>query len=137
MPRNPQGVNGSVGTDKSASNASKYSLDRLSGNSVGAYVYIVKYRDEHFYVGSTRGNLQQRIAEHNDGTHGGYTRSRRPVELMFFQEFDRLTDAVAAERQIKGWSRAKKKALICGDMAALRRLSRNRREYPHPSTSSG
>jgi predicted GIY-YIG superfamily endonuclease len=105
--------------------------------SMAAYVYIVRCRDGHYYVGSTRGGLEQRIAEHNDGTYGGYTKSRRPVRLMFSQEFERVADAVAAERQIKGWSRAKKEALIRGDMAALRRLAQNRIEYPHPSISSG
>ena len=104
---------------------------------MGAYVYIVKCRDGHYYTGSTRGGLERRVAEHNDGTYGGYTKSRRPVELVFSQEIERITDAIAAERQIKGWTRAKKEALIRGDMAALQRLARNRSEYPRPSTSSG
>jgi putative endonuclease len=78
-----------------------------------------------------------RVAQHNDGTYGGYTKSRRPVELVFSQDFDRITDAISAERQLKGWSRAKKEALIKGDMDALHRLARNHSEYPRPSTSSG
>ena len=104
---------------------------------MGACVYIVKCRDGHYYVGSTRGSLERRVAEHNAGTFGGYMKSRRPVELAFSQEFDRITDAIAAERQLKGWTRAKKEALIRGDMEALQRLARNRSEYPRPSTSSG
>ena len=91
----------------------------------------------HYYTGSTRGSLERRIAEHNEGSFGGYTGSRRPVDLVFAQEFERITDAIAAERQLKGWTRAKKEALIRGDMSALRQLARNRTEYPHPSTSSG
>ncbi|NKB47791.1 MAG: GIY-YIG nuclease family protein [Alphaproteobacteria bacterium] len=102
-----------------------------------ACVYIVRCRDGHYYTGSTRGGLEQRLAQHNDGTYVGYTKSRRPIVLVFSQKFDRITDAIAAERQIKGWSRAKKEALIRGDVSALQRLARNRSEYPHPSTSSG
>ncbi len=104
---------------------------------MGACVYIVRCRDGHYYTGSTRGSLEQRVAEHNAGTYGGYTKSRRPVELVFSQDFQRITDAIAAERQIKGWSRAKKEALIQGDMEALQRFARNRSENPRPSTSSG
>ena len=102
-----------------------------------AYVYILRCGDGRYYVGSTRGTLEARVNEHNAGTYGGYTKSRRPVELVFSQDFDRVTDAIAAERQLKGWSRAKKEALIAGDFSLLRRLARNRTEYPHPSTSSG
>jgi putative endonuclease len=104
---------------------------------MAAYIYILQCRDGHYYVGSTRGNLERRVAEHNDGVVDGYTKSRRPVTLVFAQEFDRVTDAIAAERQLKGWTRAKKEALIRGDMEALQRLARNRGEYPHPSTGSG
>ena len=64
------------------------------------------------------------MAEHNAGHYGGYTASRRPVMLVFSQWFERITDAIAAERQIKGWSRAKKEALIRGDLGALRLLSK-------------
>lgn len=104
---------------------------------MGAWVYIVKCRDGHYYVGSTRETVERRVMEHNDGTYGGYTKSRRPVELAYAQEFLRITDAITAERQLKGWSRAKKEALIRGDMQSLQLLARNRTEHPHPSTSSG
>jgi len=77
-------------------------------------------------VGNTRNDLELRIAQHNAGYFGGYTSKRRPVELVFSEEFDRLTDAFAAERQIKRWSRAKKEALIRGDFGALRELARRR-----------
>ena len=83
--------------------------------------------DGSFYVGNTRGNLETRIGQHNAGTFGGYTSTRRPVELVFSPEFDLLTDAFAAERQIKGWSRAKKEALIRGDYDALKLLAQRRR----------
>ncbi len=94
---------------------------------MSAYVYIVSCADTRYYVGTTRGSLEKRIAEHNAGTFGGYTKSRRPVTLVYHQAFELITDAVAAERQLKGWSRAKKEALINGDFAALKVLSRRRR----------
>ncbi len=102
-----------------------------------AFVYILRCSDGRYYVGSTRGALEARVNEHNAGAHGGYTKSRRPVELVFSQAFDRITDAVAADRQLKGWSRGKKEALIQGDYERLRILARNRTEHPHPSTGSG
>ena len=102
-----------------------------------AFVYILRCRDGRYYVGSTRDNLDKRVNEHNSGTYGGFTKSRRPVELVFSQNFDRIIDAIAAERQLKGWSRAKKEALISGDYERLPLLARNRTQYPHPSTSSG
>ena len=101
------------------------------------FVYILRCSDGRYYVGSTRGELEQRVAQHNAGSFGGYTRSRRPVTLVFSERFENAVDAVQAERQLKGRSRAKKEALIKGDIARLKRLSRNRSEYPHPSSSSG
>jgi putative endonuclease len=68
--------------------------------------------------------LEIRVAEHNNGTFGGYTSTRRPVTLVFSQWFERITDAIAAERQIKRWSRAKKEALMRGDFDALRALAK-------------
>jgi len=105
--------------------------------NVSAFVYILRCSDGSFYVGSARGSLEHRIAEHQAGTIEGYTKGRRPVVLAFVQEFDRITDAITAERQIKGWSRAKKEALIAGDLEKLRDLARNYTQYPRPSTSSG
>ena len=102
---------------------------------MNAFVYILRCRDGGYYVGSARGGLERRVNEHNSGTIPGYTKSRRPVELVFSQDFDRIADAVAAERRIKGWSRAKKEALMRGDFDGLVRLSRNRSS--HPSTGSG
>ena len=88
------------------------------------YVYILLCRDGSYYVGLTRASLDYRIAQHNDGTFRGYTFSRRPVQLVWSQDFSILTDATAAERQLKGWSRAKKKALITGDFELLKVLSK-------------
>jgi putative endonuclease len=93
----------------------------------GAYLYIVRCSDGSYYAGTARSGLEQRISEHNDGHYGGYTARRRPVTLIFSQWFDQITDAIAAERQVKGWSRAKKEALIHGDFERLRTLSKSQR----------
>jgi putative endonuclease len=91
-----------------------------------AYLYILRCRDGAYYVGTTRNSLEARVAEHNAGTFDGFTSLRRPVELVFHQEFDRITDAIAAERQVKGWRRAKKEALIAGEHDLLPELAKRR-----------
>ena len=96
---------------------------------MSAYVYVLRCADGSYYVGSTRDTLEKRIGEHDSGTFGGYTARRRPVELVWHQHFERITDAIAAERQLKGWSRAKKEALIRGDLAAIRELAKRRQPY--------
>ena len=96
----------------------------------GAYLYIIRCADGSYYTGTARGGLEQRIAEHNAGHFGGFTATRRPVTLVFSQWFERITDAIAAERQVKGWSRAKKEALMRGDFEALPKLSQRRRRSP-------
>jgi putative endonuclease len=104
---------------------------------MSVFVYILRCNDGHYYVGTTRANLEQRIVEHNRGVYGGYTASRRPVVLVFSQSFERAQDAIAAERQIKGWRRKKKEALIRGDFVLLSALARGYVRGPHPSTGSG
>jgi putative endonuclease len=100
---------------------------------MGAFVYMLRCADGSFYVGSATGeDLTPRIAQHRAGTFGGYTSMRRPVELVWSEYFDRITDAIAAERQIKGWSRAKKIALIDGDWSSLQKLSKRCGGKPKP-----
>ena len=98
-----------------------------------AFVYILRCRDGRYYVGSTRDSLEKRVEEHNFGLFDGFTKSRRPVQLVFSQDFDRITDAIAAERQIKGWSRAKKEAVIKGDWDLISELARNYTQFPRGS----
>jgi len=97
----------------------------------GASLYILQCADGSYYVGSTRTDLEIRVAEHNEGQYGGYTAKRRPVRLVYSQHFDIIADAISAERQVKGWSRAKKGALIAGDWSHIALLARRR--HPHPS----
>src|SRR6185369_14604166 len=70
---------------------------------VAAWLYILSCADGSYYVGTTRDSLEKRVAEHQAGAFGGYTARRRPVTLVFQQSFERIEDAIAAERQIKGW----------------------------------
>jgi putative endonuclease len=98
---------------------------------MGAFVYLLRCSDNSFYVGSATGeDLTKRIAEHNTGFHGGYTSTRRPVQLVWSQYFDRITDAIASERQLKGWSRAKKEALIRNNWQLIERLAKRRAGRP-------
>ncbi len=97
-----------------------------------AFVYILRCADGSYYVGSARDELDHRIAEHQTGLFGGYTARRRPVTLVFHQEFQQITDAIAAERRLKGWSRAKKEALIAGDFDLLRSLSKRTANQTSP-----
>jgi putative endonuclease len=94
-------------------------------SDLGLWVYIAKCADGSYYVGSTKLEPEARVWEHNEGLHpGAYTFSRRPVVLVFSERYERLIDGFARERQIKGWSRAKKEALIARDWDELQRLAR-------------
>jgi putative endonuclease len=70
--------------------------------------------------------LSKQESPNNAGTFAGYTQSRRPVVLIFSEWFEQITDAIAAERKLKGWSRAKKLAFIRGDFAKLQALAKRR-----------
>ena len=102
--------------------------------SMGAWVYILRCSDGSYYVGSTRwDDPGRRFSEHELGVSAtAYTASKRPVEIAFAEYFERIVEAVALERQIKGWSRAKKEALIARDFDRLKILSRNRQDFPPP-----
>ena len=89
------------------------------------WTYILKCSDDSYYTGSTS-NIEKRISEHQKGAILGYTHSRRPVELVFSDYFDDVHNAISAERQIKGWSRAKKEALIKGDFELLKELAKKK-----------
>ena len=86
------------------------------------WAYILQCGDESYYTGHTD-DIEKRIAQHQSGEIEGYTQKRRPVELVWHQEFSSRDDAFQAEQQIKGWSRVKKKALFRGDWATIRCLA--------------
>jgi len=89
------------------------------------YVYILRCVTSELYVGITE-DLDTRLARHNDGTACRFTATRRPVNLAYFETSDSIRSAMARERQIKGWTRAKKEALIRSDPEVLHSLSRRR-----------
>jgi predicted GIY-YIG superfamily endonuclease len=80
--------------------------------------YMLRCVDGTYYVGHTD-NLERRIGEHEEGGKCAYTETRRPVRLIWSQEFSTRAEALAAELQIKGWNRAKKEALADGNFEAL------------------
>ena len=86
------------------------------------FAYILRCADDSFYVGSTW-NLERRLGEHDLGLGAAYTRRRRPVQLVWSAEFERVDDAYAAEKRIQGWSRAKRQALIDGRTELLAGLA--------------
>jgi putative endonuclease len=96
------------------------------------HVYMLRCNDGSYYVGLTKAGLDKRIAEHHDGTFEGYTSKRRPVQLVWSQDFLVLTQAIACERRLKGWRREKKEALIRGDYQLLPALARTAKS---PSSS--
>jgi LAO/AO transport system kinase len=90
------------------------------------FVYVLKCADGSYYTGHTD-ELDRRIGQHHAGEMPGYTHDKRPVELVWSQETAGRDEALAAELQIKGWSRAKKEALIAGDWARVSELAKSRK----------
>jgi putative endonuclease len=90
------------------------------------WMYMVRCADESFYVGHTD-NLEARLAAHEHGVFAScYTFERRPVKLVFCEAFPTREEALAMERRVKGWSRAKKKALINRDWKEISKLGKAR-----------
>ena len=89
------------------------------------HAYLLRCNDGSYYAGHTD-NLELRIAQHGSGIFGGYTAQRLPVEMVWSETFATREEALAAERQIKGWSRAKKQALINGNWELMSELAKNR-----------
>jgi|ERR1700761_3156125 len=90
------------------------------------YVYILECSDKSYYTGVTN-NVEKRVIEHNLGIHKeSYTYSRRPVKLVFCEKFKDEFKAIEFEKQIKGWSRKKKQAIINGRWDLLPELSKGK-----------
>jgi putative endonuclease len=88
------------------------------------YVYILKCADNSYYVGISN-DVERRLAEHMEGKNpDSYTFSRRPLDLVFSEYFTDPKQAIAFEKQVKGWSRAKKEALIAGDWNKIVELAK-------------
>ena len=107
-----------------------------TGPTLAYHVYMLRCSDGSYYVGHTN-DLEHRLAAHERGIAiEGYALSRRPVELVFSDQFSTRLEAFHRERRIKGWSRVRKEALIKGDWAGLVELS-DRSGGGAPSTGSG
>ncbi len=86
---------------------------------------MLRCSDGSLYVGSTR-DLHGRVEMHMAGNGSAYTRRRRPVRLVYAAEFESVAEAYAFEKQVQGWSRAKREALVSGDFKQIRRLAKKR-----------
>ena len=95
---------------------------------LGAWVYILHCKDGSYYTGLTRSQEpEKRLSEHSIRmSPNSFTARRLPVVLVYAEYFDMVVDAIAAERKIKGWSRAKKEALIADNWDEVVRLSKRR-----------
>ncbi len=82
------------------------------------FTYILECSDGSYYTGSTK-DLERRLLQHQAGEGAKHTRNHLPVKLIYFEEFTRIDEAFYREKQIQGWSRAKKGALIRGNLGAL------------------
>jgi len=102
---------------------------------MGFWAYMLHCADRSFYVGHTD-DLDARIGAHQSGLIPGYTSTRLPVTLVWSDEFPSRYEALQAERQIKGWSRMKKLALIRGDWSLISALARNSDKKKRASTGS-
>ena len=87
------------------------------------YMYILFCSNGQYYTGSTN-NLERRLTEHQNGEGANFTRKHLPVELLYFEEFQRIDKAFYREKQIQGWSRKKKEALINGQTNELPKLAK-------------
>jgi len=106
------------------------------------YMYILECSDKSYYTGSTK-NLEYRLAQHQLGEGANHTKKRLPVRLVYFEEFNRIDEAFYREKQVQGWSRRKKEALINRKFELLPELASTssangvKMSFSTPSTSSG
>ncbi|MFP4471678.1 MAG: GIY-YIG nuclease family protein [Bacteroidales bacterium] len=93
-------------------------------------MYILECSDGSYYTGSTK-NLELRLSQHQAGEGANHTKKRLPVKLVYFEEFDRIDKAFYREKQVQGWSRKKKEALIEGMPEKLHELAKCLNETSH------
>ena len=91
------------------------------------FMYILICANGNYYTGSTN-DLEKRLAEHQNGKGANFTRKRLPAELVYYEEFQRIDEAFCREKQVQGWSRSKKEALIKGENNKLHELAECKNE---------
>ena len=99
------------------------------------YMYILECADGSYYTGSTN-NLELRLMQHQNGEGANHTKKRLPVKLIYYEEFQRIDEAFYREKQVQGWSRGKKEALITGEYKKLPLLSKNYTQFPQYTVAS-
>ena len=93
------------------------------------FVYILLCSDNSYYTGITN-DLERRLYEHQSGSDAkSYTYKRRPVKLVFHETFNEVLQAIAFEKQVKGWKRSKKEAIINGNWDLIIDLSKRKNEW--------
>ena len=92
------------------------------------YMYILLCNDDSYYTGSTL-NLEKRLWEHQNGLGANYTKNRLPIKLIYSEEYERVDDAFTREKQVQGWGREKKGALIKEKFDILPELSINYTQF--------
>ncbi len=100
---------------------------RNRNNMTKGYMYILECSDGSYYTGSTK-DLERRIKQHENGEGANHTKKRLPVKLVYFEEFTRIDWAFNREKQVQGWSRKKKEALINGEIEKLHELAECKNE---------
>jgi len=98
-------------------------------------MYILECADGSYYTGSTW-DLDRRLREHQNGEGANHTKKCLPVKLVYYEEYARVEDAFHREKQVQGWSRRKKEALMEGDREKLIEFSRNYTQYGGPAAAS-
>jgi putative endonuclease len=96
---------------------------RLKQRFSMAWMYILQCSDGSYYVGSTK-NLDLRLSQHQSGKGSRYTSGRLPVQLVYCEEYERVSDAFYREQQVQGWTRRKREALINGNPELLPALAK-------------
>lgn len=91
------------------------------------FMYILECADGTYYVGSTT-DINRRLIEHQNGEGANHTKKRLPVKLIYYEEYQHVSLAFYREKQVQGWSRAKKEALINGSFNDLPELSKAYRD---------
>ncbi|MEJ2637669.1 MAG: GIY-YIG nuclease family protein [Calditrichia bacterium] len=87
------------------------------------FMYILECADGTYYTGSTK-DLERRLWEHQNAQGANYTRRRLPVKLVYYEEYPRIDEAFYREKQVQGWTRKKKEALIDGEQHLLPQLAK-------------
>ena len=91
------------------------------------YMYILLCADGSYYTGSTT-DLERRLEQHQNGEGANHTKKRLPISLLYYEEYSRIDEAFYREKQVQGWSRKKKEALIEGKSDLLPLLAKAYRD---------